>query len=94
MADTKELIAKRIEAYEHIKNTLHRPPWNIPLDISDAQLADVLGGTIELKDELSALREGKDNPRPRLVTAFKSFVVPIVLESEIDAYLVTPFKTV
>jgi len=92
MADTKELIAKRIEAYEHIKNTLHRPPWNIPLDISDAQLADVLGGTIELTDSLRLLREGKHNPTNRLITAFRNLVKGFEPDSEVDAYLVAPFN--
>ena len=92
MSDTKDLIAKRIRAYEYIKNTLSRPPWSIPLDASDAQLADILGGTIELEDSLRLLREGKHNPTNRLVTAFKNFVRGIVAESEIDAYLVDPFK--
>ena len=92
MSATKDLIAKRKRGYEFIRNTLFQPPWNIPLNASDAQLANILGGTIELEDSLRLLREGKHNPTNRLVTAFKNFVRGIVAESEIDAYLVDPFK--
>ena len=92
MADTKDLKAKRVEAREYIVNTLHRPPWNIPLDISDAQLANVLGGTIELEDSLRLLRKGEHNPTKRLVTAFRDFVKGLEADSEIDAYLDKPFR--
>jgi len=92
MADTKDLKANRIKAYEYIKNTLHRPPCNIPLDISDAQLAKVLGGTIELEDSLRLLREGEHNPTNRLVTAFRNLVKGLEADSEIDAYLDKPFR--
>ena len=93
MPDISDLETKRKEAYKYIKNTLHQPPWHIPLDIPDAQLADVLGGTIELTDSLRLLREGKHNPTNRLVTAFKNLVGDFEAEAEIDSHLITPFKT-
>jgi hypothetical protein len=92
MASIEELVKRRKEAYEYIKYTLDRPPWNIPLGISDEQLADVFGGTIELKDSIRLLREGKHNPTTRLVTAFRELVKGIESDSTIDSYLVDPFK--
>lgn len=83
---------KRKEAYAYIKKTLHQPPWNIPLNISDAQLANVLGGTIELTDSLHSLREGKHNPTTRLVESFKNFFNGMIDESTINQYLVDPFE--
>ena len=93
MADSKDLIIKRKEAYEYIKNTLRHPPWNIPLDISDAQLADVLGGTWGLETALVLLKEGKANPSPDLVKTFKALAISsVVPESRTDQYLVDPFR--
>ena len=92
MADTKELVAKRKEAYKYIKDTLHQPPWHIPLNISDAQLADVLGGTHGLEKSLHSLREGKANPTRYLVDSFKDLVKQVIAESEINQYLIDPFK--
>jgi hypothetical protein len=60
--------------------------------VSDVDLADVLGGTFGLKDDLKSLREGKSDPSQRLIKAFKDLVGPIVHEDEIDSYLVTPFS--
>ena len=91
MEESEELVRKRERAYGYIKQIVCNST-GVPTSISDARLADILGGTIELKDELQALREGKLNPFPRLVKAFKSFDKRI-LESTIDAYLVDPFKT-
>ena len=92
MADTRDLETKRKEAYGYIKNTMYQPPWQVPLEISDAKLADVLGGTIELIDSLRLLREGKHNPTKRLIVAFKDFVKGFVKESDIDANLISPFN--
>jgi hypothetical protein len=91
MADNEDLVTLRKEAYEYIKNTLYQPPWNIPLDISDAKLADVLGGTLELHDSLRLLRDGKHNPTKRLITAFRDFVKGFETDAEVNAHLVTPF---
>jgi len=92
MANTKDLEIKRKQAYEYIKNTLHQPPWHIPLNISDTQLADKLGGTIALADSLRLLREGKHNPTNRLIIAFKNLVGEFKTESEINSHLIDPFN--
>jgi hypothetical protein len=92
MADNKDLKAKRVEAYEYIKYTLNRPPWHIPLDISDAELANKLGGTLELERSLRLLREGKHNPTKRLLSAFKNFVGELEAKSVIKSKLCDPFK--
>jgi len=92
MADTKELIAKRKEAYEYIVNTLSQPPWHIPLPRSDERLADILGGTVGLTDSIQQLREGTQNPTNVLLTAFRDLVEGIVADSTIDEYLVAPFQ--
>jgi len=91
MEQSEDRVSKRKKAYEYIKGVVCNMV-GAPMSISDAELANILGGTIELKDELHALREGKLNPFPRLVNAFKEFVGPTIPESTIDAYLVDPFK--
>ena len=95
MTDTKDLVAKRKEAYKFIKRTLHLPPWQLPLDASDEQLADVIMGEprAEYVSAVSSLREGKSNPTRELVECFKNLCKGIIAESEINQYLVDPFKT-
>jgi len=94
MADNKDLIAKRKEAYDFIKNTLHNPPWNLLLDISDAKLAEYIMGDAkaEYVSALSSLREGTSNPTKELVRCFKELCNGVVAESEINQYLIDPFK--
>lgn len=92
MTNTEKLVAARREARTYIKDTLHNPPWNIPLDMPDAKLADVLGGTIGLADSLRRLKEGTHNPTKRLVTAFKNHVRGLIADNEIDSHLIDPFS--
>ena len=56
----------------------------------DEALADHLDISV---DELISLREGKIDPSPELVKAFKRCCSLGVTEERIDIYLVTPFKT-
>jgi hypothetical protein len=93
MADTKDLVAKRKEAYEYIRATIC-DRLEVSTDAPDiiTELADKLGGKFGLKDSLKALREGKVNPTAQLVKAFKALFVPVIAESEINSYLVDPFK--
>ena len=95
MADTKDLVAKRKEAYKFIKRTLHLPPWQLPLDTSDAKLAEYIMGDAkaEYVSALSSLREGKGNPTEELVRCFKKLCHSVIAESEINQHLVDPFKT-
>jgi len=92
MEQSEDRVSKRKKACEYIKRVVCNMV-GAPMSVSDAKLADILGGTIELKDELHALCEGKLDPFPRLVNAFKEFVGQTIPESTIDAYLVDPFKT-
>jgi hypothetical protein len=94
MADTKDLVTKRKEAYDFIKNTLRQPPWRLPLDASDEILADLIFGEPKPRyvSALSSLREGKENPTEELVKHFKDLCQNIIAESEINQYLVNPFK--
>jgi hypothetical protein len=94
MADTKDLIIKRKEAYNFIKTTLRLPPWNLSRDASDEKLADLIFGDAKpiYLSGLSSLREGKKNPTEELVKLFKDLCKNIVAESEINQYLVDPFK--
>ena len=94
MADNKDLIANRKEAYGFIKNTLKNPPWQLSLDISDSQLAEYIMGDAKAKyvSAMSALREGTANPTKYLVDSFKNLVKGIIAESEIKQYLCDPFK--
>lgn len=93
MVENKDLIANRIRAYEYIRATIC-DRLGVPTDATDlvTELADKLGGKFGLKDSLTALREGKANPTPQLVEAFKSLFLPVIAEPEIDSYLVDPFK--
>jgi len=92
MEQSEDRVSKRKKVYEYIKGSVCNMV-GAPMSISDAELANILGGTIELKDELHALRQGKLDPFPRLVNAFKKFVGPTIPEPTINAYLVDPFKT-
>ena len=96
MADSKDLIIKRKEAYGFIKNTLRNPPWELSIDISDAQLVEYIMGDAEAEQvsALSSLREGTGNPTKELVSCFKKLCIcnGVISESEINQYLVDPFK--
>ena len=91
MTNAQELVTKRKEAYEYIKSIVCSKR-NMPTSPTDVQLADALGGTIELTDSLRLLKEGTHNQTNRLVIAFKREFKDEILESTIDAYLITPFK--
>jgi hypothetical protein len=93
MSDTRDLETKRQDAYDFIKNTLHLPPWHLPLDASDEMLADLIFGEPKPRyiSALSSLREGKKNPTEELVKRFKDLCKSIIAESEINHYLVDPF---
>ncbi len=73
MADTKDSVTDRKEAYKFIKRTLHLPPWRLRLDIPDTELAEYIMGDAkaEYVSALSSLREGKSNPTEELVRCFK-----------------------
>jgi len=94
VANTKDLVTKRKEAYDFIKNTLYNPPWNLSLDRSDAKLAEYVMGDAkaEYVSALSSLREGTSNPTKELVRCFKELCNGVVAESEIKQYLCDPFK--
>lgn len=94
MANIKDLVSKRKEAYDFIKNALKNPPWHLPLNISDSQLAEYIMGDAKAEyiATLSSLREGKNNPTKKLVECFKNLCEGIIAESEINQYLVDPFK--
>jgi len=94
MANAKDLVTKTKEAYNFIKNTLHNPPWNLPLDISDAKLAEYVMGEPKAKyvSAFSSLREGKSDPTEELVRCFKKLCNGVIADSEIDQYLVAPSK--
>ena len=93
MADAKDLKAKRVEAHNFIKNTLHLPPWHLPLDSSNEVLSDIIFGEPKPRyvSALSSLQEGKRNPTKELVKHFKDLCKNIIAESEINQYLVDPF---
>ena len=61
--------------------------WVPPID-SDEKLAEALDVPV---NDLTSLKEGLSNPSEKLVAAFKKLVCPLVSESEVDSYLVTPF---
>lgn len=84
-------IAKRKAAYKYIKDVVNRIPQPSVDEITE--LADVLGGTFGLKDDLRALREGILDLTEQLVKAFKDFVGPTVPEFDIVSNLIEPFKS-
>ncbi len=92
MADTKDLIAKRKEAYEFIKHSFHQPPFSFPPNISFSRLANALGGIPGLLSSLHSLQTGKANPTELLVEQFKDEFKQLIAESEIKQYLIDPFK--
>lgn len=94
MVDAKDLVAERKEAYKFIKRTLQLPPWRLPLDASDTELADLIMGDAkaEYVSALSSLREGESNPTEELVRCFKNLCNGVIAESEINQYLVDPFN--
>ena len=77
----------RKRAYHFVVEQAKRVNWDPPID-SDERLADVLD--IPLK-ELKSLKEGRSDPSHKLVAEFKKLFGPVINETEIDSYLVTPF---
>lgn len=92
MTDIRDLETKRKDAYAYIKSMI-LSRRHVPANAPDVQLADALGGTIELTDSLRLLKEGIHNPTKRLVEAFKREFKSEIPESTIDSHLVDPFKT-
>ncbi|MBA7605770.1 hypothetical protein ES703_12905 [subsurface metagenome] len=82
-------IAKRKRAYQYMVEQVKGLNWITPID-SDKRLAETLDIPIS---ELNSLKEGLSNPTEKLVASFKSLVCPIVVsETDVDLYLVKPFK--
>ena len=79
----------RKRAYHHVVEQAGKLNWDPPID-SDERLADVFDIPL---DELRSLKEGLSNPSQKLVAEFKKLFSPIISETEIDSYLVTPFST-
>jgi hypothetical protein len=93
MSDARDIETKRKDAHDFIKNTLHLPPWHLPLDVSDEILADLIFGDAKSRyvSALSLLREGEKNPTEELVKYFKELCKNVIAESEINQNLVDPF---
>ena len=70
MTNSDDLIKKRKEAYEYIKQTIITRMY-FPKDSANIKLADRLGGTADLKSALDGLQSGKTDPNAKLVDAFK-----------------------
>jgi hypothetical protein len=92
MEANEERIKNREIAYEYIRKAV-----GIKADASEyevTKLVDVLGDEFSLKDDLKRLKEGISDPTETLIKSFKftNFVWKLVPESEIDSYLVAPFK--
>lgn len=104
MVDTKDLIAKRIRAYDFIVRWAKKVV--LPEINSDRTLAEQLCRPENLRDstisveaeiesmyvDLIALKEGRANPSQRLIEGFRAYFDGMVLEDDIEAYLITPFK--
>lgn len=89
METNKVRISNRKKAYDYIKKAVNSKIRSVT---SDTDLADVLGGQFGLKDSLKSLREGKSDPSPRLIVAFKELFGPTISKGEVNSYLVEPFK--
>ena len=76
-------------AYEYIVVQAKKLNFAPPID-SDERLAEALDVPLE---DIVSLKKCLSKPTDRLVTAFKKLVCPEIRESEVDSYLVTPFKT-
>jgi len=104
MADTKDLKVKRIEAYDFIVRCAKKVL--LPEINSDKDLAELLCRPENLRDskislkaeresmyvDLIALKEGRVNPSPSLIEGFRAYFDGRVLEDDIQAKLITPFK--
>lgn len=88
MTNTKELVAKRKEAYEFIWRKLKNflSTWGIT---SDKTLASTLDVSLE---EIVSLKEGRTNPTQRLIKGIINLFDKEVTKEEIDIYFVRPFK--
>jgi hypothetical protein len=91
MINSDDLIKKRKEAYEYIKQTIITRMY-FPKNSTNVKLADRLGGTVGIKSALDGLQSGKTDPTPKLVDAFKGLFLPLIPESTINSYLVDSFK--
>jgi len=87
MANTKDLVAKRKEAYKFIRRKLLRIKWSPPIN-SDEALASTLDVYLE---ELLSLKEGRSNPTQRLIKGVRTFFAEEVSEDDIRGYLIEPF---
>ena len=106
MANTKDLVAKRMSAYDFIVRSV-RSKVLLPKVDSDRALAKLLCRPKDLREktisveaeiasiykDLIALKEGKANPTQRLIDGFRAYFDGMILESDIKAYLVTPFQS-
>lgn len=79
---------KRKEAYEYIRDVANIRCESAEEEI--ALLAKMLGGGLELKDELKSLKDGVSEPTERLIQVFRSSF-PKVPETVIEAKLIGPF---
>ncbi len=85
-----DIVFARRMAYAFIRNWVICNKNDVRDDISDSDLADVLGG-LGLYDALVALKNGEADPTSSLVERFTDLAGQGVLKSDIDIYLVTPF---
>ena len=86
-------IGARKAAYTYVRSfvTGYTCVAGIKPDPSDAGLAHALGA-IGMKDELIALKQGEADPSRRLVDACRRLNDgAVVLEEEIEIYLISPF---
>ena len=88
-----DIVFARRMAYAFIRNWVICNVSSVRDNISDSDLADVLGGTSGLYDALVALKNGDADPASSLVERFTNLAGQGVLKSDIDVYLVTPFVT-
>jgi len=79
----------RKRAYHYVIEQAKQVNWDPPIN-SDERLADVFDISV---DELKSLKKGLSDPSQKLVAEFKNLFGPVVNETEIDSYLVTPFLT-
>ena len=78
----------RKRAYHYIAENVREMNWNPPIN-SDKRLADILDISI---DELNSLKEGTSDPSDKLVITFKDLASLIISDTEIESYLVEPFR--
>jgi hypothetical protein len=81
-------IEMRKRAYQYMFEEAKKLLWTPSID-SDERLADTLDISL---NELTSLKEGLSNPSAKMITTFKSLVCPMVSETDVDLYLVKPFK--